>query len=137
MADQDFVPRAEGYMLGDWEKAEGVATSEGFIKPLIATKNVSVTALEIAPGDEVLPHNHRGLPYFEVVLYVVEGDLEIIFRDKRVPVKKGMAIMADPNEHGWVNSSHDPFSASVVAICRGVPRKGSQVSKSKMIGYSS
>ena len=60
----------KGYIVADWDKAEGVSTSEGFIKPLVATKNVSVTALEIAPGDEVLPHNHDGLPYFEVVLYV-------------------------------------------------------------------
>ncbi len=114
MTDQDFVPGAEGYMLADWEKAEGASTSEGFIKPLIATKNVSVTALEIAPGDEVLPHNHNGLPYFEVVLYVVEGDLEIIFRDRRVPVKKGMAIMADPNEHGWVNRSEETVKVLMI-----------------------
>jgi len=44
MADQSYI-------LADWEKAEGVATSEGFIKPPIATKNGSFTALEIAPGD--------------------------------------------------------------------------------------
>ncbi len=107
MADQ-------GYILADWEKAEGAATSEGFIKPLIATKNVSVTALEIASGDEVLPHNHSGLPYFEVVLYVVEGDLEIIFRDRRVPLKKGMAIMADPNEHGWVNRTKETIKVLMI-----------------------
>lgn len=102
------------YILADWDKAEGVATSEGFIKPLIATKNVSVTALEIEPGDEVLPHSHSGLPHFEVVLYVVEGDLEIIFRDKRVPVKKGMAIMANPNEHGWLNRTEETVKVLMI-----------------------
>ncbi len=48
MADQNYI-------LADWEKAEGVATSEGFIKPPIATKNGSFTALEIAPGDVSSP----------------------------------------------------------------------------------
>jgi mannose-6-phosphate isomerase-like protein (cupin superfamily) len=103
-----------GYILADWEKAKGAATSEGYIKPLIASKNVSVAALEIAPGDEVLPHNHDGLPYFEFVLYVVEGNLEIIFRDKRVPIKKGMAITADPNEHGWVNRTEETVKALMI-----------------------
>jgi quercetin dioxygenase-like cupin family protein len=93
------------YILADWDKADGVATSEGFIRPLIATRNISVTALEIASGDEVLPHSHQGLPYFEVVLYIVEGELEVIAREKRVSVKPGMAIMAAPDDMGWVNKT--------------------------------
>ena len=93
------------YILADWDKAEGVATSEGFIRPLIAARNISITALEVAPGDEVLPHLHRGLPNFEVVLYIVEGELEVITRDKRVSVKPGMAIMAAPDDMGWMNKT--------------------------------
>jgi redox-sensitive bicupin YhaK (pirin superfamily) len=93
------------YKLADWDKAEGVATSEGFIRPFIAARNISITALEVAPSDEVLPHPHRGLPYFEVVLYIVEGELEVIARDKCVSVKSGMAIMAAPDDMGWVNKT--------------------------------
>ena len=99
------------YILAYWDKAEGVATSEGFIRPLIAARNISIAALEVAPGEEVLPHPHRGLPYFEVILYIVEGELEVIVRDKRVLVKPAMAIMAAPDDMGWVNKTDKTVNA--------------------------
>ena len=49
-----------------------------------------------------------------MILYVVKGDLEIIFRDKRVPLKKGMAIMADLNEHGRVNRTKETVKVLMI-----------------------
>lgn len=93
------------YTIAEWASAEGVSTSEGFVSPLIATPNISLTSLEISPGDEVLPHSHSGLPYFEVILYILDGTLEVIVREERVQVKADTAIMASPDDIGWANKT--------------------------------
>jgi quercetin dioxygenase-like cupin family protein len=93
----------EHFTMANWNLAEGASTSEGLIRPLIATPLVSLAALEIAPGEEVIPHKHEGLPYFEVILCVLEGQLEVIAKDERITADAGTAIMAHPDEMGWKN----------------------------------
>lgn len=102
------------YTIGEWSSAEGVITSEGLMRPLIATSNISVTALEIAPGDEVLPHKHPSLPYFEVILYILEGTLEVIVERERFPAKTGSAIMASPYDIGWANRTDTLVKALIL-----------------------
>jgi len=102
------------YTLVDQNSAEGVATSEGFMRPLIATPNISITALEIAPDDEVLPHKHTDLPYFDVILYVQEGTLEVIVRDERIPVKADSALMSKPDDIGWANKTDKTVKALIL-----------------------
>ncbi len=95
----------KNYALANWNFAEGASTSEGLIRPLIATPNVSLAELEIAPGEEVIPHKHSGLPYFEVILCVLEGRLEVIAGQETTAADAGTAIMAHPDEMGWRNTT--------------------------------
>jgi quercetin dioxygenase-like cupin family protein len=102
------------YILADCDSAEGVVTSEGYIKPLIATSQVSLTAMEVYPGEEVIPHRHSGLPYFEVILYILEGRLEVIARQERIAVEPGNAIMVNPDEMGWINRTDKTVRALMI-----------------------
>jgi len=105
---------ATNYALSNWNLEEGVSTSEGFIRPLLATANVSLALLEIAPGDEVIPHKHQGLPYFEVVLCILEGQLEVIAGSERIAASPGMSIMANPDEMGWINMTEKTIKALMI-----------------------
>jgi len=101
-------------IFADWNTSEGVATSEGLIKPLIATSNVSLSALEISPGEEVVPHKHDGLPYFEVILCIMEGNLEVIAGKEKISANPGTFIMAHPDEMGWSNKSDRIVRALII-----------------------
>lgn len=105
---------ATNYALSNWNSEEGVSTSEGFIRPLLATANVSLALLEIAPGDEVIPHKHQGLPYFEVILCILEGQLEVIAGSERIAASPGMSIMANPDEMGWINMTEKTIKALMI-----------------------
>jgi quercetin dioxygenase-like cupin family protein len=102
------------YVQADYDSAEGISTSEGYIKPLIATPHVSLTAMEVHPGEEVIPHRHSGLPYFEVILFILEGQLEVIAREARIAANPGTAIMAHPDEMGWINRTNEKVRALMI-----------------------
>lgn len=102
------------YTLSDWSSAEGASTSEGFIRPLLASFHVSLALLEIAPGEEVIPHKHQGLPYFEVILCIVEGQLEVVAGLERITTNPGMCIMVDPDDSGWINRTDKTVKALII-----------------------
>ena len=102
------------YALSDWSSAEGASTSEGFIRPLLASSHVSLALLEIAPGEEVIPHKHQGLPYFEVILCIVEGQLEVVAGLERITTDPGMCIMVDPDNSGWINRTNKTVKALII-----------------------
>ena len=102
------------YTLSDWSSAEGASTSEGFIRPLLASSYVSLALLEIAPGEEVIPHKHQGLPYFEVILCIVEGQLEVVAGLERITADPGMCIMVDPDDSGWINRTNKTVKALII-----------------------
>jgi mannose-6-phosphate isomerase-like protein (cupin superfamily) len=102
------------YTLSDWNSADGASTSEGFIRPLLASSYVSLALLEIAPGEEVIPHKHQGLPYFEVILCIVEGQLEVIAGSKRITTDPGICIMVDPDDSGWINRTNKTVKALII-----------------------
>lgn len=105
---------ATNYALSNWNLEEGASTSEGFIRPLLATANVSLALLEIAPGEEVIPHKHQGLPYFEVILCIVEGQLEVVAGLERITADPGMCIMVDPDDSGWINRTDNTVKALII-----------------------
>ena len=102
------------WILVDWNTAESVATAEGLIRPLIATSNFSLAVLVIKPGEEVIPHSHHGLPYFEVVLCILEGQLEVIIGTERITASPGNAIMANPDDMGWINRTNEITKALII-----------------------
>jgi quercetin dioxygenase-like cupin family protein len=105
---------SQDYIIADWNSAESIATSEGIIRPLIATAQVSLSELEIAPGEQVVPHKHEGLPYFEVILCIIEGRLEVIAGQERIKAHPGMSIMAHPDQMGWINDSEETVKALMI-----------------------
>lgn len=102
------------FTISDWSSAEGASTSEGLIRPLLASSHVSLALLEIAPGEEVIPHKHQGLPYFEVILCIVEGQLEVVAGLERITADPGMCIMVDPDDSGWINRTDNTVKALII-----------------------
>lgn len=41
-----------------------------------------------------------------MILYILDGTLEVIVRDERVQVKANTAIMASPDDMGWANKTN-------------------------------
>jgi quercetin dioxygenase-like cupin family protein len=102
------VEKTEYYTIVSLDEAEGVPTSEGFVTPLVAYRTSSLSCIEIAPGEVMPSHVHNGLGYFEIIIFILEGELEVMIRNEVRSVGPFTAIQASPDEIGWANRTDKP-----------------------------
>ena len=74
-------------------------------------ESLSVGDLHLAPGASMRTHTHPT----EEAMVILEGELEAVLGDEKIPVTIGHTILAPPGvKHGFLNRSSQP--ARLMAI---------------------
>ena len=101
--------------INDVEKLE---TVEGIMTPLIFGENLCLFHLEIPPNFNIPPHGHPG----EGILYCLEGELEVISKDKKAIINNGTALLVKSDEKVGINNLSNKI-VKVILISSSPPIK--------------
>jgi len=109
--------------------AEKLETAEGIMTPLIFGDNLCLFHIKIPPNFDIPPHRHP----VEVVLYFLEGEVEVTSEDKNTSIVSGTALLVGQNESiGIKNLSNKP--AKAILVSSPAPVKSIEELK-KLLGF--